>query len=215
MLRTIHLHGSLAKTFGDSFKLDVLTPAEAVRALCIQLKGFMEAIKAGEWRCIRGGLEDGLACDEDLLHLRFGSIRDFHLVPVTAGNKSGIGKILIGVLLIAASFIPGVQAITIPLLGHLSALMFGVGAMMALGGLSHIISPTPKQSTPTTFLFNGPVNTGTAGSACPLVFGRIRAGSVTVSAGIIAEQIGSSTYGSTVSPTGNISYVGGTGPVFF
>jgi predicted phage tail protein len=216
MIRRIILHGQLAEQFGDEFTLDVLTPAEAVRALCVQLKDFANVVREGTYRCIRGGFEDGVECDEALLHLRFGSLRDFHIVPVAGGAKSGgIAKIILGVVLIAASFIPGVAAFTIPVLGsNLGSMLFGVGAMMALGGISQLISPTPNNN-PTTFLFNGPVNTGQSGVVCPIVFGRVRAGSVTVSAGIIAEQIGNSIYGAVQSPTGNISYVGGSGPEFF
>lgn len=39
------------------------------------------------------------------------------------------------------------------------------------------------------YLFNGAVNTGEQGGACPLVFGRIMAGSVVVSAGIATERL--------------------------
>jgi predicted phage tail protein len=33
MLRTIHLHGALKKQFGPSFRFDVATAGEALRAL--------------------------------------------------------------------------------------------------------------------------------------------------------------------------------------
>jgi len=40
-LRTIRLYGPLGTRFGREFRLAVDSPAEAVRALCVLLPGFM------------------------------------------------------------------------------------------------------------------------------------------------------------------------------
>lgn len=40
VMKTIILHGILAKKFGKSFKLAVGSTKEAMRALCVQLIGF-------------------------------------------------------------------------------------------------------------------------------------------------------------------------------
>lgn len=39
-MKTIILHGILAKKFGKTFKLSVNSTKEAMRALCVQLTGF-------------------------------------------------------------------------------------------------------------------------------------------------------------------------------
>jgi predicted phage tail protein len=46
MLRKIVLHGRLGKRFGRSFMLDVASPAEALRALVLQLRGFRMRLRA-------------------------------------------------------------------------------------------------------------------------------------------------------------------------
>lgn len=214
MLRNIYLHGDLADKFMSHVRLDVNTPAEVVRALCVQVPNFENTIREGSYRCIRGGIDDGIDCDEDMLLLHFGSVQDFHLVPVAAGAKSSSGGIIKAIL--------GVVLIVVGVLTF-GTLWLAAGSLLLLGGIAQLISPHPKATTatdqnsnnPTSFNFNGPVNTASQGDVCPLVFGRVRAGSVTVSAGITSERIGNSTYGSAVTPTGNIEYVGNTGPIFF
>lgn len=227
MLKTIHLYGDLADRFGDEYRLDVLTPGEAIGALCVQLPGFEQAIYEGEFRCFRGEIAEGHDCDEGLLRLRLGSVKDFHVVPAAVGGKSGLGKILIGLVLLAAVFINPAFLALAPVIGGTSlavgAVIAGVGGLMILGGVAQLISPHPKASNTTGqdqkqgFNFNGPVNTSEAGVPCPLVFGRVRAGSVVVSAGIISERIGASTtpFDNSLIPIGSIPYVGGIGPYFY
>lgn len=235
MLRTIKLHGELGQKYGPEFRLSVLTPAEAVRALTTQIRGLEADIRAGQWICVRGDYDTGLDCDEELLHLRFGQLDEFHIIPAAMGRKNGVGKILVGIALIAATVITGgaiIAAIptlglslggaigtfgiggSIAALGTLGFAAAGVGALLVLSGVAQLVAPTPSGSGTSTsaddkagFLFNGAVNTSQQGAACPLVFGRIQAGSVVVSAGIITERIGAANtdYSST---GGNLTYSG-------
>lgn len=235
MLRTIHLHGYLAEKYAPNYKLDVRTPAEALHALMIQLKGFDQDIRAGEFVCIRGSTETGIECDSDLLQVNLGSVTDFHLMPAMVGGKSSGGKILMGVALIAATVFTagafwaaapavfggsfagaaasgGLAAALSAGFGGLGLYTAGIGAMLILGGTAQALSSMPK-STATQdlnsvvddkpgYLFNGAINTSEQGAACPLVFGRIRAGTVVVSAGIVAERTGDAVGGGTVGPGG-------------
>lgn len=233
MLRTIHFYGNLADKYGSTFKLAVQTPAEAIRALTTQLRGLEADIRRGEWICVRGDYETGLECDEDLLHLNLGSLKDFHLIPAAYGRKSGIGKIFVGFALIAATVITGGAIIAampamaglgiggaigtfgiggaIGALGTVGWAIAGVGALFVLGGASMLLAPHPKLSDTKGvdqrqgYLFQGAANTAIQGGACPIVLGRIRAGSVIVSAGVSTERIGAAgiDYSST---GGNISY---------
>jgi predicted phage tail protein len=109
----IHLHGALAQ-FGPMFRLDVLTPNEAARALAIQIPGFKKMMQEGRFRVIRSPrvrppyrparpMEMG---PEDI-SMRLGDA-DLHIVPVVAGAKGSgmmLGKIVIGVILIATAVI--------------------------------------------------------------------------------------------------------------
>lgn len=91
------------------------------------------------------------------------------------------------------------EAFTIPLIG---AVTYGriamTGAMMALGGVSQLLSPTPKPSNlggleapdqRASFLYNGSVNTVEQGGPVPVVYGRMRVGSTLISGGISIQQI--------------------------
>ena len=44
-MRTIRLYGALGEQFGRVWRLDVKSPAEAVRALCSQLPGFRQYLQ--------------------------------------------------------------------------------------------------------------------------------------------------------------------------
>jgi predicted phage tail protein len=211
-MKTLVLHGALGERFGREFSLDVATPAEAVRALLVQIKGFRAALEGGEYRVVRGPLDAGLALEADQLALTFGRARELHLVPMPAGSKSsGIGKIVIGVALIAVAF-AFVPAIPITggsiAAGTAGAANFGAvaigssitfanvamfGAGLALAGLAQALSlfgttdvrlrgrPDERPS----YLFNnGPLNVIEQGHPVPLVYGRFFVGSVVVSSGI-------------------------------
>jgi predicted phage tail protein len=216
MLKKIKLYGQLATKYGQEFAVDVLSPAEAVRALLLQLPGFEQDVRAGEFICIRGDFDEGEACDEELIHLRFGSVAEFHLIPAAVGHAKGsIGKILMGVVLIAAVMIPGMQVLGFgafsaltsgtytaatlgamwTAVGTLGHLLIGVGALMIIGGVSQMLAPTPSTSSSSasqSYIFNGAVNTSQDGTSCPLVFGRLIVGSVVASAGITSERISAS-----------------------
>lgn len=195
-MKEIILHGALGARFGESFSLEVRDPAEAVRALSTQLPGFREAIEASSWHVIRGPLEDGESLDEEGLAVSLGSQTEVHIMPALEGaGGDGVGKVLGGIALVgAAMFIPGGAAIA----GiGIQSTVAGVGISMALGGVSMMLSPSPQsgyeeRESPDqrpSFLFDGPVNTSTQGLPVPVVYGRIKTGSVVVSAGMTAEEL--------------------------
>ncbi|WP_016856008.1 tail assembly protein [Halomonas smyrnensis] len=186
-MKTIHLHGALAKQFGESFSLDVRDPAEAVRALSIQLPGFDAAIRAGDWHVIRGSLEDGESLSENDLTVGLGAAGELHLMPAVAGaGGDGIFQTIAGVVIAAVGFYTK------------QGWMVKAGVGLALGGASQMLAPSPQVSDygnrerpdqRPSFLFDGPVNTSTQGLPVPLVYGRVRAGSVVISAGMNAEEL--------------------------
>jgi predicted phage tail protein len=204
-MKTLVLHGALGERFGREFSLAVETPAEALRALLVQLGGFRAALEAGEYRVLRGPLDGGLALEADQLALAFGRARELHLVPMPAGSKGrGIGKIVLGVALVAAAFAVTGGALATPLISGVEAFasityanvaLFGVG--LALSGLAQALSLLPSADVRNrgrpderpSFLFNnGPMNVIEQGHPVPLVYGRFFVGSVVVSSGIdVAE----------------------------
>lgn len=212
-MHLVHLHGRLAK-YGGPYRLKVGSAAEAVHALGCQLKGFAQEFDDGWFRVIRGDLRNGLELDLELCTFKF-SKGDYHIVPVPrgAGKGKGIGKIVVGVALIAASiFTAGTAAAAgAGLAASMSAEAFTIagfsvsygaiasfGATMVLGGVSQLLTSAPKvndygsrnaaDSRP-SFVFTGPVNVTEQGGPVPLVYGKCRVGSIVVSAGLRAEQI--------------------------
>jgi len=194
-----HLHGSLGARFGERFSLDVRDPAEAVRALCLQMPEFRQALAEGDWHVVRGDLAAGEHLDEQRLDLALGSAGELHLLPAAtgAGGDSGVGKAIAGIALIGASFfVPGAGALGYGIITK--SAVAGLGVSMALTGVSMMLAPSPRigdygsrerADQRPSFLFDGPVNTSTQGLPVPVVYGRVRAGSVVISAGMNAEEI--------------------------
>lgn len=181
-MKRIILHGSLKK-FGESFELEVKTAAEAVRAIGVQVPGFMQAIRNGDWHVFRGGVKKGNDIREDEIDLGVGKAGEIHIMPVMSGAGSTF-NIIAGVILIALA----------PFTGG-ATLAPGIALLGA--GVVQMLTPVPStdkyeeknvQERP-SFLFDGPVNTSTQGLPVPLIYGRVRTGSAVVSAGMTAEQL--------------------------
>lgn len=191
MKKRIVLHGALAREFGSEFLFNVSTPAEAVRALCANFKNFDERVRELSTKGIGYKLLFGtreLERDEEFYEPI--SNESFEIVPVLTG-AGAIGRIVLGAALIAASFIPGLQGVTIPLLGTaLTTTMVGVGVALALGGVAQLLASDPQTPTATgSYLFNGQVNTTAQGHPVPICYGRMIVGSALISGGVDVEEI--------------------------
>ncbi|MGR4927265.1 hypothetical protein ACIPUD_10710 [Bradyrhizobium sp. CAR08] len=217
MLRAVVLHGALASRFGKTFELDVKSPAEAIRALIVQIRGFRQALREGDYHIlkVRPNITTDLELDE--LKLRLGKAREIHVIPVIKGSSSSWGKILAGVaiigLAIAAPYALGLMAPVTGSLGLSAALgastgIFGLtfgniaatGAAVALGGVAQMLSPTPKLSGGSastdrkeSFLFGSAENVTAQGVPVPIGFGEFVSGSVVISAGLSTEELGTYT----------------------
>lgn len=196
---TVILYGHLAEKYGKRHKLDIKTPAEAIRAFCANYKTFKDdLIQDGQamYRVLAGKEE---RADAEGLHI--GTAKTIKIVPVVAGS-GGLGKVLAGVALIGLSYwLPGVSSFGTQLLWGtttVSSFLGAVGTSLALGGLSQMLSPAPKVSgsrEATTapgrpsFYFNGAINTTGQGNPVPVLYGRLRVGSQVISAGLDTVQI--------------------------
>lgn len=212
MLCTVVLHGALAERFGASFDLDVRSPVEAFRALIVQIKGFRRALRDGHYRVIksRETVAESLSLDE--LKLRFGRSRTIHVVPVLAGSASGWGKILAGIAIVglavvapyALGFAGSIGAgLSTSVIGVSGVATFGqiagFGAMIALGGISQMLAPSPKagkgaEDRKESFLFGSTENVTAQGGPVPVVFGEFCTGSVVVSSGLSTEEMSTAGY---------------------
>jgi len=167
-MQLVLLAGELGEKYGQQHEYyNLQTPADAIKLLCINypaLKGeLIEAHQNGVgYKVIQGGAAMGY----DELQLPFGS-KPLLVVPVIMGSGGGdspLGQILIGVGLVAASFIVGPAAggflgigaglggatgagaaISMGLVGGSFATAIGaVGASLVLSGTASLISPQPQ-----------------------------------------------------------------------
>ena len=189
-IKTIRLYGELGKRFGREFKLDVQSPAEAVRALRVIVPGiqaYLAEHAKSAFKSFVGGSnrsdEVGAPCSD---------MEVIRIAPTVQG-ASAVGRIILGVALLAfAWWNPlGWTAGSAMLTG-----VTGMGMSMVLGGVVQLLSPqqtydsaaSERPENRPSYNFNGPVNTTAQGHPVPLCYGRMIVGSAVISAGIETRQ---------------------------
>lgn len=210
-MRVVRLNGDLGKKYGRVHKLDVSTPAEAVRALIANYPGLQQDLASSHdrgvaYKCI----VDREQISEDVL--TYPMSKSFSITPVVAGAGK-IGSIILGVALIAAAiaFAPaavgatattaasGGMAAGIGFLGLTYGNIAFLGAALILGGVAQMLAPTPKAGSSAEKnenpYFNGAVNTSQQGVPVPIGYGRAIVGSALISAAITVEQQSQFGYG--------------------
>ena len=193
-MKTVKLLGELGKKFGKEFKLDIKSPAEAVRALCVNFpelkQHFIDSEKRGvAYKVIVGKQTQTI----DDLHNPSGK-QIIKFVPVLQGaGGNGVGSVIIGAVLVAVGFVLSGTP-----LAFVSPYLYAMGASMILGGVVQMLSPVPKVSSQDlnnqpdnkpSYTFNGAVNTSAQGYPVPVGYGRMIVGSAVISAGIVAEEL--------------------------
>jgi predicted phage tail protein len=209
-MRTITLHGLAGDLFGREFRLDVASPAEALRALFALRPGLRAFVRERAWRVAVGRPDDTIKADYLTMHA--GAL-PLHFIPATmpAGDQGGIGKIILGVVLIGAAiaFAPAGAGLFGAALGASTGFMgvtFGniamLGVSMLFSGVAGLLAGSPQainsanapeqQARPEdrpSFMFNGVTNNSQQGGPVPIVYGEHLVGSVVIYGGIAAEDI--------------------------
>ncbi|HEE6636851.1 tail assembly protein [Acinetobacter nosocomialis] len=215
MLKTIKLYGILGQKFGREFKLDVANTREAMRALSVQIAGFEHFMLHAHEQGLRfavflkrknssnkRGKKRPAIYDHETKRLITGDnigeeqldmnteADTIHIVPrvMGAGGNNGILQLVLGAILIAASFIPGIgQAAQVALIG--------AGAGMAMGGVASMLMPkidnTQDQNQDGNRAnkgFGGAVTTVAQGNPVPILYGQREIGGFIVSAGQYPED---------------------------
>lgn len=206
MLRKIKLYGPLAKFIGKRvFQADVANVAEAVRFLVANFPAVEKHMADQHYRITVG--EYDLTLDD--LHNPVGH-QDIRIVPVVAGAGGSTGQILLGIGLIAASFLlPGAGLFGTTSIFGVSAAQGGaalaglgtafsaIGASLVLGGVSQLLSPVPTNTQGVgsdtdprkTYSFSGIQQTSRQGTPVPICYGLTLTGSVVISAGVDTVQV--------------------------
>lgn len=215
-MRVIRLNGELGKKYGRVHKLDVNTPAEAVRALIANHPGLQQDLATSHergvaYKCVVDREQVG----EELL--TYPMSRTFSITPVVTGAGKAfnfiVGIALLGVALAATGGLAGIgiagfggaaggaaaMGTSIGFLGLTYGNIAFLGAALILGGVAQMLAPTPKapdspekKENP---YFNGPVNATQQGVSVPVGYGRAIVGSAVISAGITVEEQSPITYG--------------------
>jgi predicted phage tail protein len=187
-MKEVHLHGELAKKYGsDPIMLDVATPHMIAKALCSRFgPEFKQYFKETYFKfVVKEDDKETYIADE------MGAVRQMeedavvHITPVVEGSGR-FGQIILGIILIVV----GVY--------FQQPWLWQAGVGLVVGGVAQLLMPTPKiddyganerAENKASFVFNGAVNVYEQGGPVPLCYGRIKAGSVVISAGFDIEQI--------------------------
>jgi predicted phage tail protein len=189
-MKTIKVYGQLAKELGQRvFRAEVESAAEAVRFLVCNFPHLERHMADQHYRVSTGKQ----ILTEHELHYPVGSTEVISITPVIAGSGA-VGRIIVGALLIVASFfIPGVALFGIAL----APIVLGIGASLVLGGVAQLLSPVPnanlnpggeKDPKMQSYSFSGIQNTSRSGLPIPIIYGEVVVGSITISAGTTVEE---------------------------
>ena len=190
MLKKIKLYGILAKKFGKQFKLDVANTREAIRALSIQLPGFEKfMLHAHEQGLAFAVFQDKQNICENELDMSTDATV-IKIVPrVMGAGGDGVFSMILGAVLIAASFLPVVGQVLAPAL-------LGAGIGMLVGGVAQMLMPMVnnqqdqnQDGNKANHGFGGAVTTVAQGDPVAVLRGRREIGGFIVSAGQYAEDI--------------------------
>ena len=163
-MKVVKVYGTLRKFLGGRcrFEFEVDTPAQALKALCVNFPGldkwFMDREAEGTGFRVTVGRDRITQDSPEGLILPWSEREAFSITPVICGAGEGAGQIFAGIGLIALSFISfgagGILAgagaaggvfggaaaagATLPILSNA---LFGIGASLVLGGVAQMISP--------------------------------------------------------------------------
>lgn len=217
-MKVVKVYGALRKFIGGRcrFEFEVDTPAQALKALCVNFPGldkwFMDREAEGTGFRVTVGRDRITQDSPEGLILPWSEREAFSITPVICGAGEGAGQILAGIGLIAISFLlPGAglfgatslfgataaTAGTAGVLTTIGTAISGIGAQLVLGGVAQMISPQTSMGGLTSgreaarlesFTFSGIVNTSKQGLPVPVAYGRVFVGSAVISSGLDVNQ---------------------------
>ena len=210
-MKVVKVYGALRKKLGQCrFEFHADTPAQALKALCVNFPGLdkwlIDSEASGVGFRVTRGREAITQTSPEGLVLPWSDREVFSITPVItgAGNAgrifAGIGLVALAILAgpagagflgLGAGLISGATAATV------SVVLGGIGASLILGGVAGLISPQPTMGNLTSgresarlesFTFSGIVNTSKQGMPVPIAYGRLFVGSAVISSGLDVNQ---------------------------
>lgn len=204
-MKVVKVYGELRKRLGQCrFEFDVATPAQAVKALCVNFPGLdkwlIDSEQDGIGYRVKIGKEQVTEDSYGVLAMPWSEREVFSITPVVAGS-GGVGRVIVGALLITASvFVPAIGPTAATIFGTtFGAVSLGVGAIgagLVLGGVADIISPmsppgleaSKEAAKLANMSFSGIVNTARQGLPVPIAYGRVFVGSAVISSGFDVDH---------------------------
>lgn len=180
----VRLGGYLGKQFGKHHRFLVSTPGEVIKALCMQIAGFKNALKVSESKGMTFAVFNGKHNIHENDHFSFMCKNSLTILPLYIGSKrGGILQTILGVILIVVG----------TYFGQAWAVQAGIG--LTLGGVVQMLSPQPQalklkqdSENSSSYAFGGPVNTTAQGNPIGVLYGKREVGGAIISAGILAED---------------------------
>ena len=212
-MKVVKVYGALRKRLGQCrFEFDVATPAQAIKALCVNFPGLDKWLIDSEKDGVgyRVAVSKEKVTEENVapLLMPFSDKEVFSITPVVAGAGRGTGAIILGAALIAVAIaVPGAGLAGTSLFASVGgAATFGAGLAAAAGtlgvglvltGIAQAISPQPELSgledgpeaaRLESFSISNVVNTSRQGLPVPIAYGRVFVGSAVLSSGLDVDQ---------------------------
>jgi predicted phage tail protein len=193
----VKLLGELGKRFGRKHRFMAHSPKDVFSALSNQLEGFKDyfcnAHEKGVGFKLIDGDPDGMGYENVIM-----GCRRLIIAPVISGGGA-VGRILIGVALIALAFVPiaGQAAFAGFVAGKFavgSAVLFNIGVSLSLTGIAQLLTPTPNAQKETdrkdSFLFDRATDLTVQGQPVPLLYGEFLAASpLIISSALTTQQV--------------------------
>ena len=212
-MKVVKVYGALRKLLGGRcrFEFEVDTPAQALKALCVNFPGLdkwlMDREGEGTGFRVTVGRDKITTETPEGLVLPWSEREVFSITPVICGAGQGFGQVLAGIGLVALAILAGPAGAGFLGLGAglisgataatVSVALGGIGASLILGGVAQMISPQPNMGALTSgreaarlesFTFSGIVNTSKQGLPIPVAYGRVFVGSAVISSGLDVDQ---------------------------
>jgi len=156
MEKEVRLYGPLAKFVGQrKFLAEISSAGEAIRMLLANFPGLERHMADQHYKVIVDGY------DTDLEEIHYPASQTIKIVPVLGGAGGDVGKIVVGVALVAAAILFAPAGATILGIGGLggglgaagaagfltaagASAIAGIGVALTLGGIAQLLSPTPQ-----------------------------------------------------------------------
>lgn len=197
----VKLLGELGRRFGRSYSFVASSPKEIISALSHQIEGFKDYLRDAHengigFRLVDGNAE-GMAYEEVVM-----GCKQLIIAPIVTGGGA-IGRILLGVALVALAFVSfgGSVAAGSLFAGFAggkfaigSGILFSLGSSLVLTGIASLLTPPVSQPKETerkdSFLFDRATELTTQGQPVPLLYGKFLAASpLIISSAITTQQV--------------------------